>query len=92
MIARFMPRSSRGLGRRPLTAVTRVRIPYGVRRESSSGIFREGFPYFHKMRWLGPAVGDSHLLVLPTGARPPLTSSRLDSSEQDAFSVRGETS
>ena len=26
----LMPRSSSGLGRRPLTAVTRVQIPYGV--------------------------------------------------------------
>ena len=30
------PRSSSGLGRRPLTAVTRVRIPYGVLRLLSS--------------------------------------------------------
>ncbi len=31
-----MPRSSRGLGRRPLTAVTRVQIPYGVQRSGLS--------------------------------------------------------
>ncbi len=30
-----MPRSSSGLGRRPLTAVTRVQIPYGVQRSGS---------------------------------------------------------
>ena len=31
---RLRPRSSRGLGRRPLTAVARVRIPYAVPQES----------------------------------------------------------
>ncbi len=39
-----MPRSSRGLGRRPLTAVTRVQIPYGVQNES---------PELYQRYWLG---------------------------------------
>ena len=30
LILDFMPRSSRGLGRRPFTAVARVQIPYAV--------------------------------------------------------------
>ena len=35
------PRSSSGLGRRPLTAVTRVQIPYGVQMavSASTGCF-----------------------------------------------------
>ena len=43
-----MPRSSSGLGHRPLTAVTRVQIPYGVQHEdplgalSAEGIFGFG--------------------------------------------------
>ena len=32
---RYRPRSSSGLGRRPLTAVTRVQIPYGVQIRGS---------------------------------------------------------
>ena len=33
-----MPRSSRGLGRRPFTAVTRVQIPYAVLYKSHNVI------------------------------------------------------
>lgn len=40
------PRSSRGLGRRPLTAVTRVQIPYGVQDKEESQVFGPGFPLF----------------------------------------------
>ena len=32
----LMPRSSRGLGRRPFTAVTRVQIPYAVHKPQYS--------------------------------------------------------
>ena len=50
----LMPRSSSGLGRRPLTAVTRVQIPYGVQRKTSdpahgSEVFR--FRYCERMVW-----------------------------------------
>jgi hypothetical protein len=43
------PRSSSGPGRRPLTAVTRVRLPYGVLIDSSSAI-----PI-----WMGPGFSAS---------------------------------
>lgn len=35
-----MPRSSSGLGRRPLTPVTRVQIPYGVQKEDLETLSR----------------------------------------------------
>ena len=58
-----MPRSSSGLGRRPLTAVTRVQIPYGVQEENlrsgSPGrrLSRSGLPgrYLVSMLWLLPS-------------------------------------
>ena len=41
-----MPRSSRGLGRRPFTAVTRVRIPYAVQIQSRKAYVTYRFAAF----------------------------------------------
>ncbi len=50
-----MPRSSSGLGRRPLTPVTRVQIPYGVQRPPAFKL--EDFSYPGKCLFLAPAWG-----------------------------------
>ncbi len=51
------PRSSSGLGRRPLTPVTRVQIPYGVRIKPSE-LFSEGvFLYLEVVGCPNPSAG-----------------------------------
>src|SRR5690606_24755109 len=52
-----MPRSSRGLGRQPLTLVTRVRIPYAVLRPSLD-------------RMTGVPVSDSQMTPMLIGCVP----------------------
>ncbi len=58
-LQRLTPLSSRGLGRRPLTAVTRVRIPVAVLTKAllTQGFSVSGGPFADQSRESGPAKG-----------------------------------
>ena len=62
-----VPLSSRGLGRRPLTAETGVRIPVAVLTEASHS---RGFRRLGSRRRSRPCVSDNHA-VMQFGAPPP---------------------
>ena len=53
---RHVPPSSSGLGRCPFTAVTRVRIPLGVRKDSRLDRFVSGLNACCSGRYLGPVA------------------------------------
>ena len=89
-----MPRSSSGLGRRPLTPVTRVQIPYGVQvkspggNESSSG----GFRYAEAVKTIsrrGLALCTSLAVALGSGAVAPPAATAQDTAQETKLAELG---